>query len=274
MRIAGSTGGAGDLMALQLLTRAASFGRSRSAGATASGTAQSAAAQNATQQSGAGASGRASFSAPTTYSASGALPAGATALAAIKAMAKSDTFRTAATGVADDQVRALVRDGAIATLPTHLSEAQYNSLSTAERNVYGVVSTLQGLYDAQPKTLDQALSSYVKGIVDGYPEMIAREKEGLASGALPASDGWADVIARHEAEYAAARDGRMQIHAVNDPSLVSADMEFTVTGGDGGWSGNAGGGIQANHEALQKAFGAKNTMASASPYIGTYVITW
>jgi hypothetical protein len=154
-----------------------------------------------------------------------------------------------------------------------LSESQYASLSKAEQNIYGVVRTLQGLYDAMPKTIEQALSDHVKLVLDSYPEAIARMKDGLASGTLPASDGWNDVIANYETELAAAQQGRMQIHAVTDPGLVQEDAQFTVSGGEHGWSGY-GESVQADIPALQSAYGTRNVLPGASPYVGAYVITW
>lgn len=264
MRVGGAALVQSELIALQILSSSSGGARSE----TSAGSSRAASASDGFAAS--GASGGAS--ALLTYSASGALPDGGNAIAAIKAMAKSSLFQNAAQGHADDQVRALVRDGKLAELPA-LDEAQYASLSKSEQNIYGVVRTLQGLYDAMPKTIEQALSDHVKIVLDSYPESIARMKDGLASGTLPASDGWNDVIANYEAELAAAREGRMQIHAVTDSSTVTATEEFSASGGEFGWSGR-GVSVQADIPALQKAYGTKNVLPGDSPYFGTYVITW
>lgn len=194
------------------------------------------------------------------------------AIAAVKAWAKSGLFRNAAKAVADDGVRALVRDGKLPDLPV-LDEAQYDQLSDAEKNIYGTVSTLQGLYDGQPKSLEEALSKQVNAVLEGYPESIARMKSELASGKLPASDGWPGIIADYEATLAAAQSGKMQIHAVTDPSLVSGHDEFTVRNDGVGWSGS-GVRTEADIPALQKLYGTQNVLPGSSPYIGSYVITW
>lgn len=193
-------------------------------------------------------------------------------MAAIKEWAKSDVFRNAAQGSADDAVRALVRDGHLPQLP-QLEPAQLEQLSDAERNVYEVVSGLQGLYDYMPKSLSQALSDHVASIIDTYPDNIARMKEGLASGTLPAEDGWSAIIARDESILAAAQQGKMQIHAVDDPALVQSKWEFTVTRDNFGWSGK-GTSVTANFPALYAAFDTKNVHPGTSPYIGNYVFTW
>lgn len=194
------------------------------------------------------------------------------AIAAVKDWAKSATFRSAAKGEADQQVRALVRDGKLPHLPV-LDEAQYDQLSEAEKNIYGTVSVLQGLYDAQPKSLEQALSDHVKSVLEGYPESIARMKSELASGKLPASDGWAGIISDYEATLSAAQSGKMQIHAVTDPSLVTEHDEFSVHNDGVGWSGS-GVRTQADIPALQKLYGTPNVLPGSSPYFGSYVITW
>ena len=196
----------------------------------------------------------------------------AEAMAAVKQWAKSDIFRNAAQGAADDAIRALVRDGQLIDLP-RLEPAQLDQLNEAEKNVHGVVRGLQGLYAAMPKSLPQALSDHVNSILEGYPDNIARMKEGLASGTLPAEDGWHELIVRDEAILAAAQQGKMQIHAVDDPTLVQSQWEFSVTGGDTGWSAS-GTSVSANFPALYTAFDTKNVRPGTSPYIGDYVITW
>ncbi|WP_148219780.1 hypothetical protein [Azospirillum sp. B510] len=196
----------------------------------------------------------------------------ADAVAAVREWAKSDVFRNAAKGVADDQVRALVRDGKLPELPK-LTDKQYAQLSEEERNIYGTVSTLQGLYSAMPKTLDQALADRKKVVLESYPDDISRMRSGLASGALKKEDGWEDVIAGREAELTAAMQGKMKIHAVNDPALVQSKGEFTVSRNAYGWSGS-GMTVNGNGSALEKTFGTKNFDVGSSPYTGDYVITW
>jgi len=193
-------------------------------------------------------------------------------MAAIKEWAKSDIFRNAAQGSADDGVRALARDGQLIQLP-RLEPAQLEQLSDAEKNIYEVVRGLQGLYDYMPKSLSQALSEHVNSIIDTYPDNIARMKDGLASGTLPAEDGWDAIIARDESILAAAQQGKMQIHAVDDPALVQSKWEFTVTRDNFGWSAR-GTSVTANFPALYAAFDTKNVHPGTSPYIGNYVFTW
>lgn len=194
------------------------------------------------------------------------------AMAAVKKWAKLDVFQSAANAIADDQVRALVRDGQLAQLPP-LDEEQWNSLSEAEQNVYETVRSLQGLYDSMPKTLEQALSDHVNSILETHPDEIDRMKGGLASGTLKAEDGWESIVARYETELAAAQQGKMQIHAVNDPALVQTKNEFTVSRGAVGWSAR-GITVNANFPALYEAYDTKNVRPGSSPYVGDYVITW
>ncbi|WP_249143413.1 hypothetical protein [Bradyrhizobium liaoningense] len=211
------------------------------------------------------------FSALLTYSASGALSDGTNAIAAIKAMAKSSAFRNAAQGSADDEVRALVRDGKLAELPA-LDEAQYAGLSKSEQSIYGVVRTLQGLYDAMPKTIEQALSDRVKSVLDTYPESIARMQDQLSSVSPAEAELIKQNIVGYQQELEAALQGRMQIHAT-DSSMVTATEEFSASGGEFGWSGR-GVTVHADIPALQRAYGTKNVLPGDSPYFGTYVITW
>ncbi|MBI5131405.1 MAG: hypothetical protein HZA66_18360 [Rhodopseudomonas palustris] len=208
----------------------------------------------------------------TTYSAKGTLSQGSGPEALIKAMAQSPTFANAARGVVDDQVRALVRDGKIATLPPP-KDFDPSKLSAAEQNIYHVVEGLQSLYDFQPKTLDDALASHVKTVIDSYPDAIARMKDGLASGSLPESDGWKNVIAGYEAELEAAQQGRMTISGIDDPNLVQTTNVFDVRFDGIGWSGS-GTKTTANIPALQQLTGTKNVLPGGGPYTGSYVISW
>ncbi|ABD07920.1 conserved hypothetical protein [Rhodopseudomonas palustris HaA2] len=258
MRIGSSISYQSDLTAVQLLARAGAAGRAASGSA-------------APGPVGTGAGGAAA-STLLTYSSAGTLPSGASAIAMIKTMAASGTFANAAMGVADDQVRALVRDGKIAQLPLP-KDFQTAGLSTAEQNVYHVVQTLQSLYDAQPKTLDDALAGHVATVLDSYPEAIARMKDGLANGTLPESDGWNDVIARYEDELSAAQQGKMKITAIDDPGLVRTTNEFSVSSNGIGWSGR-GTSTTANIPALQELLGTGNVLPGGSPYTGSYAISW
>ena len=264
MRVAGAAQIQSELIALQIMSRASdgaqpgSSARSRPAASPNDGFAGSSLSGGASTLQ--------------TYSASGALSDGGNAIAAIKAMAKSGIFQNAAQGNADDDVRALVRDGKLAELPA-LDEAQWASLSKSEQNIYGVVRTLQGLYDAMPKTIEQALSDHVKTVLDSYPESIARMQDQLSSVSPAEADLIKQNIAGYQAELEAAQQGRMQIHAVTDSSLVTATEEFSVSGGEFGWSGR-GVTVHADIPALQSAYDTKNVLAGDSPYFGTYVITW
>lgn len=194
------------------------------------------------------------------------------AVAKVKAWAKSPLFRNAAKGVADDQLRAAIRDGQLPHLP-QLDEAQLDRLSESEKMIYGTVRTLQDLYEAQPKSLEQALADHVKSVIEGYPESIARMKQGVATGQLKVEDGWDRIIADYETELDAARQGKMQIHAVDDPALMRAKEEFTVDHNSFGWSGR-GITINADIPALQSLLQSQHVLPGGSPYTGTYAITW
>ncbi|MCP3372548.1 hypothetical protein [Bradyrhizobium cajani] len=264
MRVGAAAFVQSELIALQILSSSSGGARSE----TSAGSSRAASASDGFAAS--GATGGAS--ALLTYSASGALPDGGNAIAAIKAMAKSSIFQNAAQGHADDQVRALVRDGKLAELPA-LDEAQYASLSKSEQNIYGVVRTLQGLYDAMPKTIEQALSDRVKFVIDTYPESIARMQDQLSTVSPAEAELIKKNIVGYQDELKAAQEGRMQIHAVKDSSLVTATEEFSASGGEFGWSGR-GVSVHADIPALQNAYGTKNVLPGDSPYFGTYVITW
>lgn len=192
-------------------------------------------------------------------------------LATVKEWAKLGQFHNVANGVVDDRLRELVKGGTLPTLDA-LSESQWDSLSDDERNIYGLVRTLQGLYDAQPKSIEDALSTHISQVLEGYPESIARMTEGVANGTLKEPN-WKDIIAGYEAELAAAREGRMQIHAIDDPKLASATNEFGARFDGIGWSG---GGVttHADIPALQSLYGTKNVLPGSSPYFGTFAITW
>ncbi|QLH71257.1 hypothetical protein [Rhodopseudomonas palustris] len=262
MRIGSAASYHNDVAVLQLLSRSTSS--SGKAAAASSGGAGSGGWDPAGSSNAA--------SSLLTYTAAGTLSGSAGTVSLLKTMAASSTFANAAKGVVDDQVRALVRDGKIATLPPP-KDFDPSNLSTAEQNIYHVVQGLQSLYDIQPKTLDEALANHVKTIVDTYPEMIARMKDGLASGTLPESDGWKDVIAKSEADLEAAQQGRMKITAVDDPKLVQTTNEFTVRFDGIGWSGS-GTKTTANIPALQELTGSKNVWAGGGPYTNNYVISW
>lgn len=197
---------------------------------------------------------------------------GDAAIANVKEWAKSPLFRNAAKGIADDSLRAAIRDGQLPELAA-LDEQQWGRLSQSEKMIYGTVRTLQGLYEAQPKSLERALSDHVKLVLDGFPESIARMKDGLATGILKAEDGWPRVIADYEAELDAAQSGRMQIRAVDHSALMQAKYEFSVDHNGFGWSGR-GVSVQADIPALQSMFQSQNVLPGASPYIGTYAIIW
>ncbi|WP_322516678.1 hypothetical protein SR870_03585 [Rhodopseudomonas palustris] len=259
MRIGSAASYHNDVAVLQLLSRSAS-------------TSGKGAGQSSTGASFGGWNAGGSSAALSTYTANGTLSGGAGAISLIKTMAASGTFANAARGVADDQVRALVRDGKIAQLPMP-KDIDVSGLSTAEQNVYHVVQTLQSLYDAQPKTLDDALSGHVETVLESYPEAIARMKDGLANGTLPESDGWNDVIARYENELSAAQQGKMKITGIDDPGLVQTTNEFSVSSNGIGWSGR-GTKTTADIPALQELLGTKNVLPGGGPYTGSYAISW
>ncbi|MCG6207051.1 hypothetical protein LPW26_20595 [Rhodopseudomonas sp. HC1] len=257
MRIGYAASYQSDLAALQLLRAASQAHSGRGANAGTSASSGFTASASSTLQ---------------TYSQSGTLSGSSSSVALIKTMAASSTFANAANGVADDQVRALVRDGKIAQLPLP-KDFDPSGLSQAEQNVYHVVQGLQSLYDAQPKTLDGALADHVATVLDTYPDAIARMKDGLANGTLPASDGWNDVIANYENELAAAQQGKMKITGIDDPSLVQTTNEFSISSNGIGWSGR-GTITKADIPALQALTGTKNVLPGGSPYTGSYVISW
>jgi len=267
MRVAGAAFVQSEAIALQILSRGPGNSSSR-AGSSSRNSPLAAPVDDGF----AGSAPSSGASALQTYSASGALSDGSNAIAAIKAMAKSGVFQNAAQGHADDQVRALVRDGKLAQLPA-LDETQYATLSRAERNIYGVVRTLQGLYDGMPKTIEQALSDHVKSVLESYPEAIGRMQDQLSSVSPAEAELIKQNIAGYQDELEAAQQGRMQIHATTNSGMVTATEEFSASGGDTGWSGR-GVTVHADIPALQKAYGTKNVMPGDSPYFGTYVITW
>ncbi|RTL69320.1 MAG: hypothetical protein EKK41_13930 [Hyphomicrobiales bacterium] len=203
---------------------------------------------------------------------SGAAMSSADAVDAVKQWAKSGLFHAAAQGNADDAVRAAVKDGKLPTLPT-LDDATYAVLSEPERKIYGVVGVLQGMYDAQPKTLAEALSSHVDAVLQSYPEAIARMQAGVADGTLKEAEGWKGIIADYQQQLDAARSGKMEIHSVDDKAQVREIDEFTVHDDGVGWSGR-GLRVEADIPALQAKYGTSHVLPGASPYIGAYVITW
>lgn len=205
-------------------------------------------------------------------SSSGAGMSSADAVAALRDWAKSGLFHSAAQGVADDAVRAAVKDGKLPTLPT-LDDSAYAALSEPERKIYGVVSVLQGMYGWQPKSLADALSSHVDAVLESYPDAIARMQAGLSDGTLKEEEGWKVIIADYQQQLDAARSGTMQIHAGSDPGLVREIDEFTVHDDGVGWSGSALR-VEADIPALQAKYGTSHVLPGASPYIGTYAITW
>ncbi|MDX2202752.1 MAG: hypothetical protein NW223_08375 [Hyphomicrobiaceae bacterium] len=218
------------------------------------------------------ASNRTSNAALSAIQALGATDAGgADNIATVKTWAKLGQFQSAGRGVVDDQLRDLVKDGKLASLGA-LDEEQWSRLSSSEQNIYGLVRTLQGLYDGQPKSIEDALTRHVSQVLEGYPESIARMKEGVANGTLKEAS-WPDIIAGYESELAAAQQGRMQVHAVDDPKLVSATNAFTVHNDGVGWSGS-GVTVHADIPALQALYGTQNVLPGSSPYAGSYVITW
>lgn len=264
MRIGGSVHTQSDVSALQLLSRPPSGTGVFSA--TASGTASAAPLVQAVGQS-------RTASPFVTYSSNGALSSDASAAAQIKAMAATGTFRNAAKGVADDEVRTLVRDGRIATLPA-LNDAQLSRMSKEERNVYGVVRGLQSLFEAQPKSPEQALEDHRNIVLQSYPDEIERQRGRLASQSDPAEKAVTqEIIDRYQGELTAARQGTMKIDKVADTALVKDTGDFTVSDNGNGWNAS-GSRIEADIPALRQAYGTKNLLPGSSAYFGGYVISW
>ena len=190
----------------------------------------------------------------------------------IRTMAGSAAFGAAAEGRTDDQVRALVRDGKLPAMPA-LDDSQRAQLSERELNVYEIVRGLQGLYDAMPKSLDDALARHVQGILDSYPESIARMKQGVADGSLK-EETWPGIIAGYEERLAAAREGRMRISAETDPRLVEGRSDFTMQRDAIGFSGSGQATTTSDWTALYAKYGTKNVEIGSSPYTPAWVITW
>ena len=189
----------------------------------------------------------------------------------IRSMAGSSEFGAAAEGRTDDQVRALVRDGRLPAMPA-LDDSQRAQLSERELNVYEIVRGLQGLYEAMPKSLDDALARRVQVILDSYPESIARMKQGVADGSLR-EESWPDIIAGYEEQLAAAREGRMRIAAETDPRLVQGRSDFTMRRDAIGFSGSGQSTTTSDWTALHAKYGA-NVEIGSSPYTPGWVITW
>jgi hypothetical protein len=192
---------------------------------------------------------------------------------AVKAMAKMPEFISAANGRADDAVRSLVRDGKVPQLPLHLTDAQAAQLSDREKTLFAIVQGLQGLYDAMPKSLDDALSQHVKQVIDGYPDMINQMKADIAAGRLPGEYGEKQV-SRYEAELAAARGGTMKITAETDTRLVRGISEFTMQRDAIGYSGRGQTTTTSDWNAITKKYGTENIQIGSSPYTTGWVITW
>lgn len=190
----------------------------------------------------------------------------------IRSMARSSEFAAAAEGRTDDQVRALVRDGKLPAMPT-LDDGQRAALSDRERNVYDIVRGLQGLYDAMPKGLDDALARRVSTILESYPESIARMKQGVADGSLK-EETWPTIIAGYEEQLAAAREGRMRISAETDPRLVQGRSDFTMQRDAIGFSGSGQTTTTSDWNAIVDKYGTKNVEIGSSPYTTGWVITW
>lgn len=192
---------------------------------------------------------------------------------AIKAMARMPEFGSAANGRTDDTVRALVRDGKVPQLPLHLTDAQRDQLSEKEIDLFTIVQGLQGLYDAMPKSLDEALSQHVKQVIDGYPGMINQMNADFAEGKLP-GEYWEKQVSRYESELAAARGGTMKISAETDTSLVRGTSEFTMQRDAIGYSGRGQKTTTSDWNAITKKYGTENVQIGSSPYTPGWVITW
>ncbi|CEJ12860.1 hypothetical protein BN1110_03164 [bacterium YEK0313] len=209
--------------------------------------------------------------APSFEPAKASAAAGDQTLDFIRSMAGSSEFGAAADGRTDDQVRALVRDGRLPAMPA-LDDGQRAQLSERETNVYEIVRGLQGLYEAMPKSLDDALARRVQVILDSYPESIARMKQGVADGSLK-EETWPGIIAGYEEQLAAAREGRMTIAAETDPRLVQGRSDFTMRRDAIGFSGNGQRTTTSDWTALHAKYGA-NVEIGSSPYTPGWVITW
>jgi len=172
-----------------------------------------------------------------------------------------------------DKVRLLARDGKFADMAT-LSESDLALLSPEEKDLYKQIQSWKSYYDAQPQTTTDALNDYVQNVVQSYPESIARMKAGVASGELPESDGWNNVIAQYEKELAAAQQGKMKVQSVGQDNLIWETGSYGAKkNAFGGWEIKTPD-VQANIPALQKLYGTENVVASSSASFGNYVIYW
>ncbi len=199
----------------------------------------------------------------------------ATSIKTIKEMAKSDIFQSAALGVSDDRVRGMVRDGKIPPLPK-LTDDQRKHLSREEDAVYAVVSTLQDLYGAQPKSLQSALDMKVKTVLETYPEMIARDKAFLDSGKISEEEksNWREMIKNNEDMLTAAQQGRFKIQSIDDPKLMRGIEEYDVRRDGEGWIGSGQKTVVDNPSELSKHLKTEKWISGSSPYTGAYAITW
>jgi hypothetical protein len=219
---------------------------------------------------------------PATYSETGTLAAktdaattGDETVDAVKAMARLPAFAAAANGRTDETVRALVRDGKLPQMPLHLTDEQAAQLSDEEKTLYSIVKGLQGMYDAMPKSIDDALARHVKLVTDTYPDMIDRMRSGLADGSYRADlvEIAEQQITRYEGELAAARAGTMKITAETDTSLVGGISEFTMQKDAIGFSGR-GQKTTSDWNGLINKYGTENIQVGSSPYTTGWVISW
>ncbi len=172
-----------------------------------------------------------------------------------------------------DKIRLLARDGKFDAIAT-LSDSDLALLSPEEKDLYNQIQSWKGYYDAQPQTTTDALDDYVQNVLQTYPESIARMKAGVASGELPETDGWKDVIAQYENELTAAQQGKMKIQSVSQQNLIWETGSYSLSkNAFGGWDMNTPN-LQANIPALQKRCGTQNVCAGASSAFGNYVIYW
>uniref|UniRef100_Q07S49 Uncharacterized protein n=1 Tax=Rhodopseudomonas palustris (strain BisA53) TaxID=316055 RepID=Q07S49_RHOP5 len=192
---------------------------------------------------------------------------------AVKAMAKMPEFGSAANGRADDAVRSLVRDGKVPQLPLHLTDGQAAQLSDKEKTLFAIVQGVQGLYDAMPKTLDEALSQHVNQVIDGYPNMINQMKSDIVDGKLP-GEYWEKQVTRYESELTAAREGTMKITSETDTRLVGAKSEFTMQRDAIGYSGRGQTTTTSDWNSIINKYGTENIQIGSSPYTTGWVITW
>lgn len=201
-----------------------------------------------------------------TYSNKGALPKDA-ALALVKSLSSVPELQRAIGGVADPDLRALVKTGQLPGLPK-LSDAQVAKLTPAQKNIYDVITRLQAAQTNDPRTAQDALRARVATVLATYPDQIAKLKADLtkATGVAQKAD-ITTAIKPLEGELEAAKQGKLQIRDIDDVKLIrdTGKIAGRFTAADR---------LVVDTPALQRRLGTTNVLAGLSANFGTYAISW